>query len=402
MKSQSRDLIVLIVLDGVGVGELPDAAAFQDVGSNTLGNLAVRMGGLDLPNLHRAGLGNILPLEGLPPVSSPVASFGRMAEQSFGKDSISGHWELMGCRVDRPFPLFPDGFPPEIIREFEGITGRGVLGNRAASGTEIIEELGSEHLRTGDLIVYTSADSVFQVAVHTDVVPLRELYDICSAARNLLRGDFEVARVIARPFHGRRGAFKRTPERREYSVVPPVDTVLDSLVKNGIDVLGVGKVDQLFGARGFTCTRKSRNNDEGITLTIRFARELDRGLVFTNLVDFDMLWGHRNDAEGFHEGLRAFDRSLPRLMAESEGRGLMILTADHGCDPTMSSTDHTREYVPLLVFDGSGESGGNLGFRKSFSDVGATVARFFNVVDPPIGESFLERLPFAIRERGGC
>ncbi len=386
---------MLIILDGLGVGELEDASGFGDEGSNTIGNLAEFLGGLNLPNLEMAGLGNILPVKGLGRVDSPSASFGKMSELAPGKDSTSGHWEMMGCIPEKPFPLFPDGFPAELIGEFERLTGRGVLGNKPASGTDIIRELGREHMRTGDLIVYTSADSVFQVAAHKDVVPLSELYEICEKARTILTGEFEVARVIARPFEGGEGEFVRTPERRDYSVTPPVDTVLDMLRSDRIDVMGIGKVEQLFGGRGFSRSSRTRNNNEGVGLTLQSIRELDSGLILTNLCDFDTLWGHRNDAAGFYRGLRAFDGSLPGLVWGVEGRGFLILTADHGCDPTTPSTDHSREYVPLLVFDGYCGEGGDLGTRKSFSDVGATVAQFFGLTEPPCGRSFLGELPSA-------
>lgn len=393
MKGRERELVVLIILDGVGIGELPDAAEFDDSGSNTLGNLAKRLEGLNLPNLEGAGLGNIGPVKGIREVNLPKASHGKMAELSPGKDSTSGHWEMMGCLVDRPFPLFPDGFPDEIIERFEKSAGRHVIGNRPASGTEIIEELGPEHLRSGDLIVYTSADSVFQVAAHKEIVPLQELYEICELARELLSGEFEVARVIARPFEGRAGAFVRTPERKDLSVAPSRKTVLDALGEDQIDVWGIGKVDELFGGRGFSRSFHTRDNHHGIELTMWSQREMDGGLIFTNLIDFDMQWGHRNDAIGFYKGLQGFDNALPRLEEGIRDRGFLIITADHGCDPTTPSTDHSREYVPLLVFDGFCGEGRNLGVRSSYADVGATISRIFGVDDPVIGRSFLEELP---------
>ncbi len=386
-------LVVLIVLDGLGVGELPDAARFGDTGSNTLGNLADALGGLDLPNLQSAGLGHVIRVRGLDAPSDPVASYGKMSELSQGKDSTSGHWEIMGYPVDEPFPLFPDGFPMGVIEEFERLTGQGVIGNRPASGTEIIEELGPEHLKTGKLIVYTSADSVFQVAAHKEAVPLPKLYEICRIAREILRGDLEVARVIARPFEGEIGNFVRTPERKDFSVTPRGRTVLDILGESEIEVRGIGKVDELFGGRGFTRAHSTRDNRHGIELTLQWMEKIELGLIFTNLIDFDMRWGHRNDTAGFYRGLLEFDHALPALIRRIKDRGFMILTADHGCDPTTPSTDHSREYVPLLVFDGYREGGRNLGTRRTFSDVGATISDMFGVERTVHGNSFYTSLP---------
>jgi phosphopentomutase len=400
MTERSGLLVVLIILDGLGVGELPDAARFGDAGSNTLGNLADAVGGLDLPNLESAGLGNVIPARGLDAQSDPVASYGKMCELSQGKDSTSGHWEIMGYPVEKPFPLFPDGFPEVVIREFERLTGKGVIGNRAASGTEIIEELGPEHLKTGKLIVYTSADSVFQIAAHKEVVPLPELYKICRIAREILSGDFEVSRVIARPFEGEIGSFVRTPERKDLSVTPRGRTVLDILRENGVEAWGVGKVDQLFGGRGFSRTHSTRDNRHGIDMTLRCMEEIEIGLIFTNLIDFDMLWGHRNDTTGFYGGLREFDHALPALRTGIQDRGFMIITADHGCDPTAPSTDHSREYVPLLVFDGYRDGGRNLGTRRTFADVGATLGEMFGVDRPAHGKSFYASLPSFQRHSG--
>ncbi len=400
MTERSGLLVVLIILDGLGVGELPDAARFGDAGSNTLENLADAVGGLDLPNLESAGLGNVIHASGLDARLDPVASYGKMCELSQGKDSTSGHWEIMGYPVEKPFPLFPDGFPELIIGEFERLTGKGVIGNRAASGTEIIEELGPEHLKTGKLIVYTSADSVFQIAAHKEVVPLAELYEICRIAREILSGDFEVSRVIARPFEGEIGSFVRTPERKDLSVTPRGRTVLDILRENGVETCGVGKVDQLFGGRGFSRIHSTRNNRHGIDMTLRCMEEIEIGLIFTNLIDFDMLWGHRNDTTGFYRGLREFDHALPALRTGIQDRGFMIITADHGCDPTTPSTDHSREYVPLLVFDGYRDGGRNLGTRRTFADVGATLGEMFGVDRPAHGKSFYASLPSSQRHSG--
>lgn len=390
---------LMITLDGVGVGALPDAAEFGDEGVNTLGHVAEAVGGIRLPNLGALGIGNILPLAGQPPVPRPQALFGRLCERSRGKDTTVGHWELMGAITGKPFPVYPDGFPSEVLAEYERQTGRGVLGNRPASGTEIIRELGEEHIRTGALIVYTSADSVFQVAAHEEVVPPEELYRYCKMARELLQGDHEVVRVIARPFTGQPGAFTRTAGRRDFSLVPP-RTYLNLLAEMGVPVHGVGKIWQIFAGSGITREHKTASNAEGLAKSIDLMRELDRGLIFTNLVDFDMLWGHRNDPAGFARGLEEVDAAVPELIAACRPGDLMIITADHGCDPTAPGTDHTREYIPLLamlggdVFSPGGslmETAPALGlepgkaprqprdtpYEGEFADVGATIFRYF-------------------------
>ncbi|SHF28484.1 phosphopentomutase [Desulfofundulus australicus DSM 11792] len=383
--------LTLIVLDSVGIGELPDAEKYGDKGSNTLANTARAVGGLNLPNLGRLGLGNILAIEGVPPVKQPLAAYGRMAEASAGKDTTTGHWEIAGLLLERPFPVYPHGFPPEIIEPFEKRIGRPVLGNRAASGTAIIEELGEEHIKTGYPIVYTSADSVFQIAAHEEVIPVNELYGMCRVARELLTGPHAVGRVIARPFVGKPGAFKRTDRRRDFSLPPPAPTVLDLLTQNGFSVLAVGKIEDIFAGRGITEAIHTKDNMDGVDRTIACMRRLERGLIFTNLVDFDMLYGHRNNPRGYAAALEAFDRRLPEILSAVRPDEVLIITADHGCDPTTSSTDHSREYVPLLVYGPLVEPGVNLGTRSTFSDVAASVAEFFGL-SYPRGTSFVREV----------
>ncbi len=372
------DRVVLIVLDSVGVGSLPDADAFGDEGANTLGHVAERCGGLDLPHLEDLGLGNIVPLPGVPPAPAPLASWGRMAEKSRGKDTLTGHWELMGLAIDRPFSLFPGGFPPELIASFKDRTGvEGVLGNKAASGTEIIAELGAEHMRTGLPIVYTSADSVFQIAAHEEVVPLADLYEMCLRARAVC-DDWLIGRVIARPFVGRPGVFKRTANRRDFSMPPPGRTALDLLLEAGRDVTAVGKVESIFAGRGIGRSLPSHSDAEGMGLIRGELRAARRGLIFANLVDFDMLYGHRNDAAGYGAALEAFDVELGRLLPGLDPGDMLIITADHGCDPAYPGTDHTREYVPLLVY-GPGLPARPLGVRDTFADVGASILDVFGL-----------------------
>jgi phosphopentomutase len=382
---------VIIVLDGVGIGALPDASAYGDEGSNTLANLARVVGGLDLPNLERLGLGNIAPLEGVAPQSNPLGAYGMMAEASPGKDSTSGHWEMMGLVLDKPFPTYPKGFPPAVIDPFERAIGRSILGNFAASGTEIIARLGDEHVRTGSPIVYTSADSVFQVAAHEQVIPLEELYRICLIARRLLTGQHAVGRVIARPFVGSSGSYVRTPHRKDFSLCPPRATLLDALVAGGFTTLSIGKVDYLFAKQGFTGARHVESNAEGIGVIISEVPRPTSGLVFANLVDFDMLWGHRNDVAGFRQGLEEFDRSLPAIMEGLRQDDVLFITADHGNDPTTPSTDHSREHVPLLVYGPRLAPGVKLGRRGTFADLGATIGEMFGV-KTEAGTSFLRDL----------
>jgi phosphopentomutase len=383
--------IFCVVLDGVGVGEAPDAADYGDVGSNSLGNTARAVGGLRLPNLERMGLGNVCDIPGVPPTTVPIAHHGRMKPVAAGKDSTSGHWELMGCVLDEPMPVYPKGFPTDLIAEFSRATGRGVIGNKPASGTEIIRELGDRHVETGDLIVYTSQDSVFQIAAHEEIVPVEELYRCCAAARSILSPPHGVGRVIARPFVGRSGAYYRTERRKDFSIPPPSDTVLDRLVASGRDVVTIGKIDDLFAGRGITKAVRSKDNREGMRRTLEMARDQTRGLIFINLVDFDTMWGHRNDARAYALGLEDFDSFLSEFMQALDENDMLIITSDHGNDPTTPSTDHSREEVPLLVwFDGLA-SGSAMGARKTFADVGATVAENFGV-DSEAGESFLHEI----------
>ena len=384
------DRVILIVLDSVGVGALPDAAKYGDEGSNTLGNIAAAVN-LKLPNLTRLGLGNIIPLRGIPPVGVPEAAWGKMASRTAGKDTTSGHWELAGLILERPFPLYPHGFPPEVIEPFEKAIGRQVLGNKPASGTVIIEELGAEHMRTGYPIVYTSADSVFQIAAHEEVIPVEELYRYCKVARKILTGEHAVGRVIARPFIGEPGHFIRTDRRQDFSLEPPQPTLLDAVAAAGLEVMAVGKIKDIFAGRGISRWIHTHDNMDGIDQTCNYLREGERGLIFTNLVDFDMRYGHRNDVAGYAAALEAFDRRLPEVIAGLEGDDVLILTADHGCDPTTPSTDHSREYVPLLIY-GKRIRPLNIGVRPTFADLGATVAELLGVPYKLHGKSFAPML----------
>jgi phosphopentomutase len=382
--------IVWIVLDSVGIGEMPDAAAWGDAGSNTLGNIA-RQRGLHIPNLARLGLGNIRPLAGIAPAAEPIASFGRCALASPGKDTTTGHWEMVGIHLDKPLPLYPHGFPPRIMEEFERRIGRSTLGNCPASGTEIIKQLGAEHMRTGSPIVYTSADSVFQIAAHEEVIPLWELYRMCEIARQILHGPDEVGRVIARPFLGSPGAFARTTNRKDYAVPPPKGMLLDQLEDAGVSVYSVGKIFDVFLGRGIGGHVKTVSNADGMAKTLAALDEEPGGLIFVNLVDFDMLYGHRNDVEGYGRALEEADAWLPALLDKLTPADLLILTADHGCDPTMPGTDHTREYVPLLVYAPGWPRGVDLGVRATLSDIGQTVAENF-AVHIMKGSSFLSEI----------
>jgi phosphopentomutase len=382
--------VIWIVLDSVGIGAMPDAAEYGDPrGADTLGNIA-RIRGLKVPNLARLGLGNIKPLAGIAPAESPAGAYGRCTLASPGKDTTTGHWEMVGIHLARPFPLYPHGFPPEIMSEFERRIGRKSLGNVAASGTEIIEDLGPEHMRTGSPIVYTSADSVFQVAAHEEVIPLWELYKICETAREILRGPNEVGRVIARPFIGAPGSFTRTANRHDYAVPPPKGMLLDRLEERGVEVYGVGKIFDIFLGRGIRESVKTKNNADGMVKIIEAMNSLDRGLIFVNLVDFDQQYGHRNDIEGYGAALEQLDAWLPEFQTALREDDAAIFTADHGCDPTTPGTDHTREYVPLVVF-GRKVRAVNLGLRGSLSDIGQTVAANFGAsIDH--GASFLEEI----------
>ncbi|MFA3782862.1 phosphopentomutase [Melioribacteraceae bacterium 4301-Me] len=382
---------IVIVLDGVGIGELPDAEKYNDKGSDTLGNMADKLGGLSLPNLTLLGLGNIKPIKGLQSQKFPLASYGKMAEVSIGKDSTTGHWELGGLKVDKEFPLFPNGFPKNIIDKFISETKvGGILGNKAASGTEIIKELGEEHLKTSYPIVYTSADSVFQIAAHEEVIPLQRLYEICSIARKkVLVDENAVGRVIARPFVGKPGSFTRTTNRKDFSLDPFSPTILDYLYDAGIQTIGIGKVNDLFNYRGIAKQEKTKSNAEGIQKIIDNTKKENNSFIFANLVDFDVYYGHRLDPEGFYRALQEFDNHLQTILDILDDSDKLIITADHGNDPTSTSTDHSREYVPLLYFQ-KGVPGKNLGTRKTFSDVAQTVAHFFKINNNLMGESFLE------------
>lgn len=373
--------VLLLVMDSVGVGELPDAGAYGDTGSNTLGNTAEALGGLSLPNLGRLGLGNIVGIAGTPPAAAPAAAYGRMAERSAGKDTTTGHWEMAGLILEQPFPVYPNGFPQDLIELYEKKIGRRVLGNKAASGTEIIKELGAEHMETGYPIVYTSADSVFQIAAHEEIIPIEELYAMCRVAREMLAGRHAVGRVIARPFLGEPGSFWRTVRRHDYSLKPPGKTVLHLLVENNIEVTAVGKINDIFAGEGISRVVASTSNAEGMdrTLALLLNDSPGRGLIFTNLVDFDMLYGHRNDPVGYGAALVELDRRIPELLEAMGEADLLIITADHGCDPTTPSTDHSREYVPLLVYGKAVKAGVNLGTRETFADVAATVADVFGL-----------------------
>ena len=382
---------VIIVLDSVGVGAMPDAAAWGDAGSDTLGHCAAAAGGLSLPNLQALGLGNLHPVQGVEPVPQPVASWGRATLASPGKDSVTGHWEMAGLVRSVPFGFFHSGFPPVIMDAFHSAVGRGSLGNVAASGTVIIEQLGAEHMATGLPIVYTSADSVFQIAAHEAVIPLPQLYAMCEAAFEIV-APHQVARVIARPFVGQPGAFQRTENRKDFALQPDADTVLDLLVAAGRSVTSVGKVKSLYGGRGFSRAVKATNNQAVVDATLKVLSEQPDGLVFANLVDFDMLWGHRRDPQGYARGLEAFDLRLPELLAALRPDDLMILTADHGNDPCHPGSDHTREYVPILAVR-PGRPGCDLELRGSLADVGASVADHLGVGPLASGRSFLDRMP---------
>jgi phosphopentomutase len=386
--------ITVIVLDSVGIGELPDAEAFGDLGSHTLGHIIERAPLTQLPNLRRWGLDRIANIHDWSPSSeAPAAYYGKMAEVSVGKDTMTGHWELMGLEMTVPFQTFPNGFPPELLIPFEERTGRKVIGNKPASGTDILDELGAEQMETGAWIVYTSADSVFQIAAHEDVIPLEELYRACEIARELTMDErFTVGRVIARPYIGEPGAFKRTPNRHDYAVKPPQPTVLNALKDAGFDSIAIGKINDIFDGEGITASTPTKSNADGIEKTIEQLKKPFKGLLFTNLVDFDSLYGHRRDPIGYASALEEFDRAVPLLEQQLGERDLLIVTADHGNDPVHPGTDHTREYVPILIVSPAFIEPGPLQIRSTFSDLGATIADNFGVVAPPNGTSFLSEL----------
>ena len=387
------DRVILIVLDSVGVGALPDAPDYGDSGCNTLVHTAQSVGGLTLPNLERFGLAQIIGVPGLEPVINPAAAYGKMAEKSAGKDTITGHWEIAGIILKHPFPTYPKGFPPEIIKSFEKKIGKRVLGNAAASGTEIIHELGEEHMRTGFPIVYTSADSVFQIAAHEEVIPLPQLYEICRQARLLLKGEYAVGRVIARPFIGQPGKFKRTDNRKDYSLEPPGTTLLDLISGAGMQVVGIGKINDIFAGRGVTESFVTHNNMDGIDKTLEALEQNSRGLIFANYVDFDMRFGHRNDPQGYARALAEFDLKIPEIIERLRPNDVLVITGDHGCDPVCPGTDHTREYVPVLIY-GEPVQVQDLGIRETFADLGATIADMLGVSPTAAGTSFASKLIF--------
>ena len=385
--------VIIIILDACGVGELPDAADYGDRGAATIPNIARELDGLDMPNCQRMGLGNIVNIEGIPPANKPLACFGRMAEKSPGKDSTSGHWEIGGIVLEKPFPVYPKGFPDDLVSEFERKVGIKTIGNTPASGTEIIKELGQRHIKTGEIILYTSADSVFQLAAHEDVIPIERLYEICRLARKMLTGKHTVGRVIARPFVGQPGNFTRTTNRRDFSLEPPADTFLDIMLKKSIPTVSIGKIYDLYARRGFSLAVKAKNNAEVMQKLMDEMKHVSSGVLFANLVDFDMLWGHRNDTEAFGRGLEQFDRQLPDLTGRMTADDLLIITADHGCDPTLKdSTDHTREYVPLLTFNPRMVKGIDLGTRPTFADIAQTISDIFKLQYDFKAVSFLKEI----------
>lgn len=383
---------IIIVLDGVGVGEMPDAHLYSDEGSDTLGSIIRGTPGFRLPNLEKLGLANIDGLEYFDRGEEVIGCYGKMAEKSPGKDTTTGHWELGGIILDRPFPVYPSGFPREIMDMFTEKTSMETLGNIQASGTIIIEQLGKDHLKTGYPIVYTSADSVFQIAAHEEVIPVERLYELCLAAREILTGEHAVGRVIARPFTGEIGSFRRTAKRRDFSLVPFEDTILDYIQKAGMPVIGVGKISDIFAKKGIDASYPTTGNPHGIMTTIRLINEETSGLIFTNLVDFDMHFGHRNDVKGFADALMEFDRELPHIISSLKRNDILFITADHGCDPGTPSTDHSREYVPLLVYGKSIKKGVNLGIRNTFADVPATIAQYLEIDYRGAGTGFYDKI----------
>jgi phosphopentomutase len=389
--TQKFNRIALIVLDSAGIGEMPDAAAWGDAGADTLGHI-LQSRPVSLPNLQRLGLGNIRALAHLPPVENPRGAYGRCALHSNGKDTTTGHWEMAGIILDKAFPTYPQGFPPDVIDRFVDETGvPGILGNVPASGTEIIKELGAQHVATGRPIVYTSADSVFQIAAHEEIIPVPRLYEICERARRILAGPHQVGRVIARPFVGAEGSFTRTENRHDYAVPPPRDNLLPALSDEGLDVVCIGKVASIYDALGVTQDLPAKNNPQCIEQTLRALNADTRGLIFSNLVDFDMLYGHRRDVEGYAQALEYFDARLPEIEAAMKPGDLYILTADHGNDPTMPGSDHTREYAPLLAWGPQAKAGVNLGTRRSLADIGQTIADNFGL-QLTAGDSFLSQI----------
>lgn len=380
--------VILIVLDSVGIGELPDAVEYGDEGSNTLGNIAKKITGFRLKNLEKLGLGNIEGLENISKEDTPEGSFGRCIELSKGKDTVTGHWEIAGVVLNTPLNTFPQGFSKDIIKEFEYKIGRGIIGNKVASGTEIINELGDEHVATGKPIIYTSADSVFQIAAHEEVINIDELYEMCSIARKMLVGDKIVGRVIARPFIGSSASYTRTSNRKDFALDPFEKTMLEYIEENNKKVMAVGKIEDIYNGKGISSAVHIKNNMDGVDKTLAYMKEETTGLIFTNLVDFDMLYGHRNDVEGYAKALIEFDNRLPEILEAMREDDVLIITADHGCDPTTASTDHSREFIPLIVSGKGIKKGVNIGTRKSFCDIGKAILDILNINNKLFGESF--------------
>ncbi|TMW73681.1 phosphopentomutase [Alteribacter natronophilus] len=393
MKGKRFNRVFLVVMDSVGIGEAPDADQFNDIGADTLGHIAEKMNGLKMPNMGKLGLANIRPVKGIEEAASPMAHYGRMAEASNGKDTMTGHWEIMGLYIDQPFRTFPDGFPPELINELEERTGRKIVGNKPASGTEILDELGEHHVNSGDLIVYTSADSVLQIAAHEEVVPLKELYEICELARELtLDEKYMVGRIIARPFIGTPGKWERTSNRHDYALKPFGRTVMNDLEDEGFDSIAIGKISDIYDGEGITESLRTTSNMDGMDKLLQTLDMKFTGLSFLNLVDFDAKFGHRRDPIGYGNALEEYDARLPEVLERLNEDDLLIVTADHGNDPVHHGTDHTREYVPLLAYSPQFSGGSQIEDRKTFADVGATIAENFGVRMPEHGESFLKYL----------
>lgn len=380
--------VIWMVIDSVGIGALPDSEKFGDVNVNTLGNIVKTYKDIKIPNMINLGLSNIEGVESLESINNPKGSFGRAKEVSKGKDTTTGHWEMTGVLVETPFKTYENGFPKEIIEEFERKTNRKVIGNKPASGTAILDELGEQQMKTGEVIVYTSADSVFQIAAHEEIIPLDELYRMCEIAREIMMGENAVARIIARPFIGTPGSFERTANRRDYSLSPFEDTVLDNIKNANLDVIGVGKIEDIFNKQGITEAIHTKDNMDGVDQTINYMKKDNKGLIFTNLVDFDSKYGHRRDVEGYKNALEEFDARIPEILENMKDDDILIINSDHGNDPTYKGTDHTREYIPILIYGKNVFNGYNLGTRNSFADIGATVADILNVDSPKNGKSF--------------
>ncbi len=385
--------VIWMVIDSVGIGQLPDSKKFGDEGVNTLGNIVKSFTDIKIPNLKKLGIGNINEVDFMESEKSPIAAFGKCSEVSQGKDTTTGHWEMTGVLVETPFKTFENGFPKDIIDEFEKRTGRKVVGNKPSSGTTILDEYGEHQMETGDVIVYTSADSVFQIAAHEEIIPLDELYKMCKIAREIMMGDNAVARIIARPYIGKKkGEFSRTSNRRDYSLNPFEPTVLDNIKQSGLDVIGVGKIEDIFNGQGITEAIHTKDNMDGVDETINYIKKDNKGLIFTNLVDFDSKYGHRRDTKGYKEALEEFDARIPEIIEAMNDNDVLIINADHGNDPTYKGTDHTREYIPLLVYGKNIKQGVNLGIRNSFADIGATVTDILNVEMPKNGISFKDEM----------